>query len=658
MATEVGSAYVSILPNLEKFGAKLSAGVKSAGSAAGDAGGKAAGISFSKGFLKFGAIAGAAGALASQAVNVIVNSLDAAIARVDTMNNFPLVMANMGISAEESAAAIEKVSEGINGLPTSLDSATMAVQRFASVNGDVGKSADMFLAVNDAILAGGANSQIQASALEQLSQAYSKGRMDMMEWRTLQMAMPAQLNQIAQAMGVTTDELGEGLRTGEISMDSFIDTITRLDKEGVNGFASFAEQSKAATGGIGTALTNVQNRISKALAMIIDAFGQTNISGAINSLSSSFTAIAEPIANFITAIRETVDLSVLAPTFDAIASGLDNMAQAANEIGTLIGGYVGQAIQKAIELGLAVSNMLQVKLQPIIEKLQPSLEKIGQAFQTFLAPIVDFIGGGEGDIFQTILSGISGLIDMMLPGLESIADAFGGFADSLQPLAETLGPVVVQILTMIQGLITTLAPIVAGVAQAIITALTTVYTIVITVFTVINDTITAFATKVQEVHDTVAPIFAAIGEAISSPIQTAKDTISGIIDEIVGFFSGLGDRITSAIGTIHFPTPHITFESVGVGNASITLPHIEWYARGGIVNAPTLFGAGEAGAEAIIPLSNQTYMRPFARAVAGEVGNVGNTYNVYIDGARLNDESEIKDATKSYLLNLMRLAAI
>ena len=39
------------------------------------------------------------------------------------------------------------------------------------------------------------------------------------------MAMPAQLNQVAKAMGISTDELGGGLRGGTISMDDFMQKI-------------------------------------------------------------------------------------------------------------------------------------------------------------------------------------------------------------------------------------------------------------------------------------------------------------------------------------------------------------------------------------------------------------------------------------------------
>ena len=53
-------------------------------------------------------------------------------------------------------------------------------------------------------------------------------------------------------------------------------------------------------------------------------------------------------------------------------------------------------------------------------------------------------------------------------------------------------------------------------------------------------------------------------------------------------------------------------------------------------------------------------MRPFAQAVASEMANpyTGSVTNVYIDGARINDDPQIRNATKAYLVELMRTAAI
>lgn len=255
----------------------------------------------------------------SKGMGVISNSLDGAISRLDTMNNFPKVMSNLGQSVEDSSRAIQILSNKLMGLPTTLDAGVGAVQRFTSKNNDVMKSVDIFLAVNNAILAGGASMDIQTSALEQLSQAYAKGKPDMMEWRTLQMAMPAQLNQVAQAFGMTADEMGEALRNGGLSMDDFISKIMELNTTGIGEFASFEEQARNSTGGIATQMTNLKTAITRGVANVIGAFDtmMTNnnlptfaelVSMATQKINKAFKKIVDFMKNvnltpFINAIK-------------------------------------------------------------------------------------------------------------------------------------------------------------------------------------------------------------------------------------------------------------------------------------------------------------------------------------------------------------------
>ena len=240
--------------------------------------------------------------LISMAMSTISNSIDGAISRLDTLNNFPKVMSNLGISAEDSSKSIKKMSDKLSGLPTTLDQGASAVQRFTSANNDVEKSTDIFLALNNAILAGGAGTEIQASALEQLSQAYAKGKPDMMEWRTAMTAMPAQLKQVATAMGyVSADELGEALRNGTVSMDEFMDTIVQLNETGLDGFQNFEEQARNSTGGIATSITVAKTQIVKGVADIIDGLNK-------GLQEANLPSISEIIANVGKKAKEVLDL--------------------------------------------------------------------------------------------------------------------------------------------------------------------------------------------------------------------------------------------------------------------------------------------------------------------------------------------------------------
>ena len=250
--------------------------------------------------------------LISTAISTINNSIDGAVSRLDTLNNFPKVMSNLGIASEESSKAIDTLSKGLQGLPTKLDAGALAVQRFTSKNGDVNKSVDLFLAINNALLAGGASAEIQETALEQLSQAYAKGKPDMMEWRSIQTAMPAQLNQVAKAFNMTSDELGEALRYGRISMDEFMQKVVELNKNGVNGFKSFEEQAKNSVGGIKTSITNAKTAITRGVANIISsidkALQKTELKG-LGEVISKIGKIAENALKGISNAISKIDLN-------------------------------------------------------------------------------------------------------------------------------------------------------------------------------------------------------------------------------------------------------------------------------------------------------------------------------------------------------------
>lgn len=239
----------------------------------------------------------------SAGFNMITNSMDSAIARYDTMNNFPRVMNNLGISSDEAEKSISRMSEALVGLPTTLDQGAMAVQRFTSANGDVAKSTDIFLAVNNAILAGGASAEIQSSALEQLSQAYAKGKPDMMEWRTLMTAMPAQLNQVANAMGyVSSSDLGEAVREDTNEFNRMIETIVQLNTTGVDGFANFEEQARASTKGISTGIKNMKSRVSAGVAEMISSVNKGLEANGLGGIAPMLENFGTSIKNFLVSI--------------------------------------------------------------------------------------------------------------------------------------------------------------------------------------------------------------------------------------------------------------------------------------------------------------------------------------------------------------------
>lgn len=245
--------------------------------------------------------------IASLIKSTILGNIDAAIKRVDTLSNYSRVMSNLGVGSVQANASIQKLSNKLIGLPTTLDDASGAVQRFTSVNGNISRSTDMFLALNNAILAGGASSEIQKSALEQLSQSYAKGKPDMFEWRSAMTAMPAQMKQVAEAMGfVNASALGEALRNGTVSMDQFMNTLMQLNTQGINGYQSFEEQARNATGGIATSIANMRTAIVRCMSEVMNTIGQSNIAGFFTNIAKAINSCVPYVVAFTKVVMVAV----------------------------------------------------------------------------------------------------------------------------------------------------------------------------------------------------------------------------------------------------------------------------------------------------------------------------------------------------------------
>ena len=276
----------------------------------------------------------------NMALDTMKSHVGSAVDRYDQLNNFPKVMKNLGIATNDTKNAMKDLDKGISGLPTTMDIATAGVTRFVSKNNDIKKSTKYFLAMNNAITAGGMSTQVQSAAVEQLSQAYSKGKMDMQEWRSIQTAMPAQLNQVAKAMGMSTDALGEGLRNGTVSMDEFMDTMVRLNEEGIDGLASFEDQAKSATGGIKTAFTNLGTGVTKGMATCIGAIDKMLQNNGLPTIAESANKAKEKIISVFDKLAKGIEQINLKGIIAGLTPAFETLKMAASGAGKVIGGVL------------------------------------------------------------------------------------------------------------------------------------------------------------------------------------------------------------------------------------------------------------------------------------------------------------------------------
>lgn len=396
---EVGVVYVSVIPRTKGF---LSALGK-----LGSSGGQQSGNQFVSGF---GQIVGgsALGNIVSNAfgkvVGAVSSSFDSAVSRTDTIANFPKVMKNLGYGADEADRSINTLTAGIDGLPTSLDGAVSMTQQLAPLCGGLDKATSLSLAMNNMFLASNASIGDQQRAMQQYTQMLSRGKVELNDWRTLQEVMPGQLNQVAQALlgvGANSTDLYDALKDGRVSLSDFNGAVERLNKEGINGFASFEDQAKSATEGIGTAVTNGGNRVSKAISKVLDHIGQAKISGVINSFTSQFGAIADVVIDIFDGITSKIDFAGFEAAFGGVREAMGSVF-AEGGTATSFGEQVGGAINMLVP----VIQMATPVIQALATAFKFAAENIGWLAPVFLALMLAFKYSG---LIQTAATGLLSL---------------------------------------------------------------------------------------------------------------------------------------------------------------------------------------------------------------------------------------------------------
>ena len=325
------------------------------------------------------------------------------------------------------------------------------------------------------------------------------------------------------------------MQSGAITFDQFNNAIVSLNNEGLPGYASFAEQARISTESIGTAWTNVQNRINKAVAKIIDHIGQANIAGAINDFSSSFSGIADTVITYLDPVISTVGsfmdqlqnngaitsfgdaLNALKDVFDGTIgligdlittfTGLDSSEDASRSAADLLKSAV-DGVKSAIELARDAVQGLRDNLTvvaPVIVAVATALiayetikavRSIADDFgllKSAASLAFDAIKGGEG-----VLSTLSVFGELVGEG-GALASVFGTISTAISGVGTSLLALVGSI------------PVIGWIAVAVVA--------LGAVFTWLWNTNEDFRNAVIGIWDSIC------------------SAISGAVDSIVGFFT-------------------------------------------------------------------------------------------------------------------------
>lgn len=308
--------------------------------------------------LKKFALGGAAFKLASKAVDLLTDSLGGAIQRFDTLESFPRVMQAMGHSTEDVTRSTKKLATGIEGLPTTLNEVVGTAQRLTSITGDINKSTDLTLALNNAFLASGSSSADASRGLQQFSQMLSAGKVDMQSWKTLQETMPYALQKTAESFGFAgqsaQNDFYSALKQGQLTFDQFASKLIELN----GGVGGFAELAKTNSKGIQTSFGNLKNAVVKGVANTIKALDDLTKAATGKTIAENFDALKVIINAAFGVIVNVIKAStpVFQTLFSILGTGISVISSLTPVIISLVSALV--AMRAANEAITATKNLI------------------------------------------------------------------------------------------------------------------------------------------------------------------------------------------------------------------------------------------------------------------------------------------------------------
>lgn len=299
--------------------------------------------------------------------------------------------------------------------------------------------------------------------------------------------------------------------------------------------------------------------------------------------------------------------------FNGLAKAMSGDTSGLDDINNGIGKFVGSISKHVPEMISKGGELLSGLISGIAQKLPEMALSAAEALRSF----ADGFGEGEGQ--SEFLAKAGELISAFAGALiESAGILIPAAIDTLWTLfTETdwvgLGK---DIITKVWDGFQEIAPKVIETAGRVVSTITS------------KLGFPGLAAKVQRV-------FNSIKEKITAPINKARDLVDSAVAKIKSIFPISLGKIFDGIKLPHF---RISGGEIpwGIGGAgSPPSVGIDWYAQGGIMTKPMLFGGGEAGAEGIIPLDPfwnkldsmaDSIVNGVSTVVAGALGGHGDVY--------------------------------
>lgn len=458
--------------------------------------------------------------------------------------------------------------------------------------------------------------------------------------------------------------------------------------------------------------------LGEAFAPVAQALGDLFNNVLMPALQAFGDFIGNLLAGALTGLAEFIS-GTIAPALQSFGDFISNtIVPALQQFGEWLGGGIMTGLQA---LGDVIMNVILPAIQSFAEFLSGAVLSAVQAFADFLGNtwtaissactaafegLASFFSGlweGISSTASSIWEGISSTLSGIWEGIssaassiwEGISSTLSGIWDALSSTASSVWEGISSALSGIwEGISSTASSIwegisstLSGIWEGLSSTCSSIWEGVSSTLSSIWDGISSTASTVWEgISSCITDIVDTVGSAIESGFQAACDAgaaafewlrgvvegamngIQSIVDSVVGAVSSAFDWISSTASSIgnaiggFFGISAASEEGPGIPIAPVPVPNpsdlpIEWYAKGGLFNGPSVIGVGEAGTEAVIPLSGAD-MAPFAAAIgenmSKDTGDTNVNVNVNIEKFVNAAEDDIDKLTDKISVAIQR----